>query len=158
MPPRPTVFSICVRARADSLSGVSNGAELTPEELKQWAERRNAVNRYFASLGYTVGAGGINVNQKPWCEGPYGRDKIFLGEKFQNRNMLTTDATARLMTEIVLVRAVNAARSAKMLELMKRDYAGTSDDADDQAHGFTGIALTTSGARLWSKASPRRSR
>jgi beta-lactamase class A len=132
----------------DALAGTANGAELSPAEMKVWAEKRNAVNRYFQSLGYT----GINVNQKPWCEGPYGRDKIFLGDKFQNRNMLTTDATARLMTEIVLGRAVNAARSAKMLELMKRDYAGASDDPDDQAHGFTGIALTTSGARLWSKA------
>src|ERR1044071_1470018 len=54
----------------DSLTGVSSGAELSPEELKKWGEKRNAVNRYFASLGYAVGAGGINVNQKPWCEGP----------------------------------------------------------------------------------------
>ena len=133
----------------DALTGTSNGAELSVAEMKVWAEKRNAVNRYFQSLGYAR----INVNQKPWCEGPYGRDKIFLGEKFRNRNMLTTDATARLMTDIVLGRAVNAARSAKMLELVKRDYAGTSDDADDQAHGFTGIALNVSpGARLWSKA------
>lgn len=133
----------------DALTGTSNGAELPPAEMNVWAERRNAVNRYFQSLGYT----GINVNQKPWCEGPYGRERIFLGEKFTNRNMLTTDATARLMTEIVLGRAVNAGRSAKMLELMKRDHTGTSEDPDDQAHGYTGIALDkSSGARLWSKA------
>jgi beta-lactamase class A len=135
----------------DSLSGVSNGAELTPEELKQWAERRNAVNRYFASLGYTVGAGGINVNQKPWCEGPYGRERQFLGPKFENRNKLTTDATARLLAEIVAGQAVTPERSRRMLDLMKRDFAGKSDDPDDQAHGFTGIALEP-GARLWSKA------
>src|SRR5919112_1915768 len=49
----------------DSLTGVSNGAELSPSELKRWGESRNAVNRSFAALGYTVGAGGINVNQKP---------------------------------------------------------------------------------------------
>jgi beta-lactamase class A len=40
-----------------------------------------------------------------------------------------------------------------MMELLKRDFAGTSKDADDQGHGFTGIALAqTPGARLWSKA------
>src|SRR5829696_4038274 len=50
----------------DSLTGVSSGAELSTEELKAWGEKRNAVNRYYASLGYAVGAGGINVNQKPW--------------------------------------------------------------------------------------------
>ncbi len=132
----------------DALTGTSNGAELSLTQMKEWAAKRNAVNRYFQSLGYAR----INVNQKPWCEGPYGREKIFLGVKRENRNMLTTDATARLMMEIIQGRAVNAARSAKMLELMKRDYVGTSEDPDDQAHGFTGIALTSSGARLWSKA------
>jgi hypothetical protein len=39
------------------------------------------------------------------------------------------------------------------MELLKRDFAGKSDDTDDQAHGFTGIALRdVRGARLWSKA------
>ncbi|MET0647424.1 MAG: serine hydrolase [Pyrinomonadaceae bacterium] len=135
----------------DSLSGVSNGAELTPAEFKKWAEKRNAVNRYFAAQGYRVGPGGINVNQKPWCEGPYGRERQFLGPKFENRNKLTTDATARLLSEIVAGRAVTPERSRRMLDLLTRDFAGKSDDPDDQAHGFTGIALEP-GTRLWSKA------
>ena len=135
----------------DSLTGVSSGAELSPEELKVWGEKRNAVNRYYASLGYTVGAGGINVNQKPWCEGPYGRERQFLGPKYENRNKLTTDATARLLAEIVNGRAVSPERSRRMLDLMKRDFAGKSEDPDDQAHGFTGLALEP-GTRLWSKA------
>jgi beta-lactamase class A len=131
----------------DALTGVSNGAELPPEELKTWAERRNVVNRYFASLGYR----GINVNQKPWCEGPYGRERQFYGPHFENRNRLTTDATARLLTEIATARAVTPARSAKMLELLRRDFSGESKDPDDQAHNFTALALPP-GARLWSKA------
>src|SRR5215212_4053339 len=135
----------------DSLTGVSSGAELSPAELKKWGEKRNAVNRYYAASGYTVGAGGINVNQKPWCEGPYGRERQFLGPKFENRNKLTTDATARLLFEIVTGRAVTPERSRKMLDLMKRDFSGKSEDPDDQAHGFTGIALEP-GTRLWSKA------
>ena len=101
----------------DSLTGVSSGAELSPEELKVWGEKRNAVNRYYALLGYTVGPpGGINVNQKPWCEGPYGRERQFLGPKFENRNKLTTDATARLLSEIVTGRVVTPERSRRMLE------------------------------------------
>jgi len=135
----------------DTISGVSNGAELSPREMEKWAFQRNAVNRHFASLGYTVGPGGLNVNQKPWCEGPYGRERVFLGKNYENRNKLTTDATARLLAEIALGRAVTPARSARMLELMKRDFEGKSEDPDDQAHGFTGIALEP-GARLWSKA------
>ncbi len=135
----------------DALSGVANGAELSPREMEKWVYARNAVNRYFTSLGYAVGTAGINVNQKPWCEGPYGRERIFLGKNFENRNKLTTDATARLMAEIVTGRAVTRQRSAAMLDLMKRDFTAKSDDPDDQAHGFTGIALEP-GMRYWSKA------
>jgi len=131
----------------DELTGTTSGPELPRDEMMEWMVKRNSVNRYFASLGYTK----INANQKPWCEGPYGRDRIFVGAKYENRNKLTTDATARLLTEIVTQHAITNARSLQMMELLKRDFTGKSADLDDQAHGFTGIALPT-GARLWSKA------
>lgn len=131
----------------DMITGTTSGPELKGADLKKWAEKRNAVNRYFTSLGYN----GINTNQKTYCEGPYGREQFFRGEKGENRNKLTTEATARLLSEIVTGKAVSPARSKMMMELLKRDYSGTSTDADDQAHGFTSIALQP-GARLWSKA------
>ena len=131
----------------DLLTNTTSGPELPPAEMQEWAMKRNAVNRYFVSLGYQ----NINVNQKPWCEGPYGRDRLFLGEKYENRNKLTTNATARLMTEIVIGKTVTPARSAAMMGLLKRDFTGKSNDPDDQEHGFTGMALSP-GMRLWSKA------
>ncbi len=134
----------------DVLTDTSSGAELAPKEFKVFADKRNAVNRYFASLGYN----NINVNQKTFCEDAYGREQQFR-DKGKNRNMLTTNATARLLTEIVLGKAVTPERSRQMLDLMKRDFSGKSNDADDQAHGFTGIALNNlnlKDARLWSKA------
>ena len=131
----------------DMLTDTLSGPELPAAEMKAWAMKRNAVNRYFASLGYRD----INVNQKPWCEGPYGRDRLFLGDKYENRNKLTTDATARLLAEIVTGKAVTAARSTEMMGLLKRDFSGQSADPDDQGHGFTGMALSP-GMRLWSKA------
>ena len=54
----------------DCLTGTTSGPELAPKEMEEWYYKRNAVNRYFTSLGYT----NINVNRKPWCEGPYGRE------------------------------------------------------------------------------------
>jgi hypothetical protein len=58
-----------------------------------------------------------------------------------------------LLSEIVTGRAINQARSLQMMELLKRDYTGTSKDNDDQGHGFTGIALQgMTGVKLWSKA------
>jgi beta-lactamase class A len=117
--------------------------------MAEWQDKRNAVNRYFTSLGYS----NINVNQKTFCEDAYGRERVSRGPNGENRNKLTTDATARLLMEIVTGKAVTSARSAQMMELLKRDYSGKSNDPDDQGHGFTGIALSgMEGIRLWSKA------
>ena len=133
----------------DVLTQTTGGYELPPKEMEEWQHKRNAMNRYFAALGYT----NINVNQKTFCEDAYGRESVSRGPKGENRNKLTTDATARLMLEIATGKAVNADRSKQMIELLKRDYAGATKDPDDQGHGFTGIALQgIEGARLWSKA------
>ena len=133
----------------DVLTHTTGGYELPPREMEEWQNQRNVVNRYYSSLGFT----NINVNQKTFCEDAYGREKVSRGPNGENRNKLTTDATARLLSEIVTGRAVNTTRSAQMMELLKRDFSGTSTDNDDQGHGFTGIALQgMSGAKLWSKA------
>lgn len=134
----------------DALTDTSGGGELSEKELKIFAYKRNAVNRYFESLNFE----NINVNQKTFCEDAYGREQQFR-EGGRNRNMLTTDATARMLAEIVLGRAVSPERSKQMMDLLKRDFSGTSTDNDDQAHGFTAIALNNlnlKDARLWSKA------
>jgi len=133
----------------DVITHTTAGYELPPKEMEQWQHERNAVNRYFSSLGYT----NINVNQKTFCEDAYGRERASRGPNGENRNKLTTDATARLLAEIVTGKAVTLARSQQMMELLKRDYTGVSKDGDDQGHGFTGIALQNmSGVRMWSKA------
>jgi beta-lactamase class A len=133
----------------DVLTQTTAGYELPEKEMEEWQYKRNAVNRYFAGLGYT----NINVNQKTFCEDAYGRERVSRGPNGENRNKLTTDATARLLMEIVRGKAANPARTAMMMDLLKRDYTGQSSDGDDQGHGFTGIALKgIDGARLWSKA------
>jgi len=132
----------------DVLTQTTGGFELPPKEMEDWQYKRNAMNRYYAALGFT----NINVNQKTFCEDAYGRERVSRGPNGENRNKLTTHATARLLSEIVTGRAVNQTHSLQMMELLKRDFSGTSKDNDDQGHGFTGIALQGSGAKLWSKA------
>ena len=135
----------------DVLTDTSSGAELPQADFDKWQYKRNRVNRYFASMGYK----GININQKTFCEDAYGIEQQSRRYKGENRNMLTNNATARLMAEIVLGRSVNADRSRQMMELMKRDPFKESKDADNQATGFTGRALIDrkmAGANLWSKA------
>lgn len=134
----------------DALTETSNGEELTGKAFEKYAFKRNVVNRYFASLNYQ----NIVINQKTYCEDLYGRERQFWNEG-KNRNYLTTNATARLMAEIALRKAVTPNRSEQMLDLMKRDWESKVKDAEDQTHGFTGIALKDlklSGAKLWSKA------
>ncbi len=133
----------------DVLTHTTGGYELGPKEMEAWQYQRNAINRYFTSLGYT----NINVNQKTFCEDAYGRERVSRGPNGENRNKLTTDATAQLLLEIVTGKAVTAVRSRQMMQLLKRDFHGTSKDGDDQGHGFTGLALNgIEEARLWSKA------
>src|SRR4051812_45794293 len=122
----------------DAITGTTGGPELPAEEMKIWAEKRNVINRYFSSLGFSK----INANQKPWCEGPYGREREFVGKSYANRNALTTAATARLMTEIVLGKAVSLKRSAEMMQLLKRDPTRkVVSDEPDQGAEFTAKAL-----------------
>jgi len=130
----------------DLLTETTSGPELSPADMEIWYEKRNEVNRYFASLGYQ----NINVNRKPWCEGPYGREKQSVNlHKPNHRNWLTTDATARLITEIAAGRSVTSERSRQMMELLKRDPFNPK--AETQSREYTGKALPE-GARLWSKA------
>jgi hypothetical protein len=130
----------------DLMTGTTSGPELPDAAIKVWFEQRNAVTDYFTRLGYT----GVLAHKKPWGDGPYGRESQAIRLFEPKRNMLTTDATARLFTEIATGRCVSVARSAEMMALLTRDPAARTDDPDDQAL-FTGPALPP-GARLCSKA------
>ncbi len=130
----------------DLLTGTTSGPELPEAEIKVWFDRRNAVNRYFASVGYTD----INANKKPWGDGPYGRETQAIRLFEPKRNSLTTDATARLLLEIVQGKCITANRSREMMELLARDIGTADPDPDHQAK-FSGPALPA-GSRLWSKA------
>ena len=131
----------------DALTGTTSGPELGDAALREWMGKRDVMNRYFAALGY----GNINVNQKTWCEGPYGRERQGLGPDFENRNRLTTDAVARLWYEIVTGRAASSAGTREMLNLLHRDPFAKSDDPDDQATAYSGKSLPP-GSQYYSKA------
>jgi beta-lactamase class A len=135
----------------DVLTQTSSGAELPEKEFELWSRRRNRMNRYFASMGYT----NINVNQKTHCEDAYGVEQQFRNYKGENRNMLTTDASARLIAEIARGQSVNPARSKMMMDLLARDPFEEKGKANSQATDFAGKALIDGdikNARLWSKA------
>lgn len=136
----------------DVLTETSSGAELPKKQFDAWQFKRNRVNRYFASMGYA----NINVNQKTFCEDAYGIEQQSRAYKGQNRNMVTTNAAARLMAEIVTGRLVSPELTANMTKFLRRDpFAKPGADDDDQSRGFAGRTLIDrkmTGARLFSKA------
>lgn len=126
----------------DAITGTTGGPELSPKALKAWMEKRQAVNRWYTSLGYT----GVNASQKTWNEGPYGRERQGYGPNFELRNAMSPLAGMRLLSEIMLDRIVSPAACEKMRTLLHR----TSPN-DEQVKGFVGSVLPA-GTEQWSKA------
>jgi Beta-lactamase enzyme family len=138
----------------DTLTGTTSGPELSPGPFTTWKTQRNLINRYYQSLGWSE-LDPINVNQKTWSEGPYGRERMFVGEMRENRNMLTTNAVARLMHSIVGGAAVSSNRSSQMMQLIDRDLnlatVTPAPGEENQVNGFLGAGLPTA-SKIWSKA------
>ncbi|QSV66504.1 MAG: serine hydrolase [Aphanizomenon flos-aquae DEX188] len=137
----------------DILSGTTSGPQLTPGPFETWKYQRNIINRYYQSLGWEE-MQAINLCQKTWGDGPYGRERAFYGEMFENRNMLTTDATARLLHSIIGGVAVSSGRSQSMMNLLKRslqleELPQNSDE--NKVTGFLGGGLPQN-SQIWSKA------
>jgi hypothetical protein len=140
----------------DSLTGTTSGPELSSGPFETWKAQRNLINRYFQSLNWPEFAS-INVNQKTWCDGAYGRERAFLGELMEYRNMLTPNATARLLHSIIGGVAASATASKTMMKLMQRSLK-PEDWADKPKNfmtGFLGEGLPKT-ARLWSKSGQNR--
>ncbi|MDY6899029.1 MAG: serine hydrolase [Cyanobacteriota bacterium] len=137
----------------DVLTGTTSGPELPPGPFETWKKQRHIVNRYLQSLGWEE-LQNVNVCQKTWGDGPYGRERAFYGQLLENRNMLTTNAIARLMHAIVGGVAVTSARSQEMMNVMKRSLNPEElpkDAEEDQVTGFLGGSLPQE-AKIWSKA------
>ncbi|MBD2383951.1 serine hydrolase [Cylindrospermum sp. FACHB-282] len=137
----------------DILSGTTSGPELPAGPFETWKYQRQIVNRYYQSLGWEE-METINVCQKTWGDGPYGRERAFYGEMLDNRNMLSTNATARLLHSIVGGVAVSSVRSQSMMALLKRSVnldELPKDVEEDQVAGFLGGGLPEN-SQIWSKA------
>lgn len=134
----------------DYITGTTGGPELPPAELAAWHDQRMAVTRWFEAQGFK----NVLAVRKTWAEGPYGREMQDAVVHPPRRNFLSTNDTARLLLEIVQGRCVSAARSAQMLELLRRDPPTATANAageSQEGRGFTGPGLSP-GMKLWSKA------
>lgn len=127
-------------------TGALPGPELEGKDYEAWVRQRQSANAWFKGLGYD----GINVLNRTYNEGPYGRESQIIRD--HGRNALNTDATARLMSEIMLEKVVDASRCRWMLGHLARTVpADDPKAADSQVFGFIGEVMPR-GTKLWSKA------
>ena len=136
----------------DLLSGTTSGPALPPERMAAWMEQRQLVNQWLAGLGWPD-LDGVNACQKTWGDGPFGRERIFYGPELENRNRLSTDATARLLDAVMASRLISPPACRRMQAVLERslDLADRAADPENQVDGFLGEGLAAD-ARLWSKA------
>ena len=84
----------------DLLSGTTSGPSLPDGRFQPWAHQRQLVNDWLAGLDWKE-LQSCNVCQKTWGDSPYGRERDFFGPAMENRNRLSTDATARMLHAVI---------------------------------------------------------
>jgi hypothetical protein len=136
----------------DLLSGTTSGPALPPQLMHTWCEQRQLVNQWLEDLGWPELAG-VNACQKTWSDGPFGREREFYGAQLENRNRLSSDATARLLEAVMASRLVSPPACSRMQAVLARslDPEQRAADPENQVDGFLGEGLPAA-AQLWSKA------
>ena len=136
----------------DILTGTTSGPVLVKEKWDNWQKQRNLINKWLQTLHWPE-INEVNCCQKTWGEGPYGREKHFYGERNENRNSLSTRATARfleaLMTNLLLPPL--AGKRIKKLLSRSLDLYERKLNPENQIDGFFGAGLPVEN-NIWSKA------
>ena len=132
----------------DTLTGTTGGPELASAALKAWMTKRAAVDRWLDARGFD----GVIARQKPWNEGPYGREKQGYGPKNEWRNAATAESCLALMAGIALGKWHPPESRTRMLDLLNRRRQPTAgEEPDYQATTFLAARLPKSWG-VWSKA------
>lgn len=137
---------------ADMCSQTTGGPELTDADWSHWVIQRTAINRYFQAFDWPEWQH-INLCQKTWGDGPYGRERQLVEQ--QGRNQLTTQAVARLLHAIITDQLLSPAHCASMRALLQRDLhpdaVAQLQSEYDQVSEFFGGGLPVD-TQIWSKA------
>ena len=136
----------------DLLTGTTSGPALQGEAWELWQRQRRLVNDWLQGLGWPE-LEDVNCCQKTWGDGPYGRERVFYGVDLENRNALSTAATARVLEAVMTDGVLSPPACQRLRELLARslDQAQRAADPENQVDGFLGAGLPE-GSRLWSKA------
>ena len=135
----------------DLLTGTTSGPSIEGDSWENWKYQRLIINDWLKELNWEE-LNEINCCQKTWDDGPYGREKEFYGTDSRNRNMMTTDAAARVLEEI-MIKLEYQKDNLKLRNFLKRNLNKSLRIKDplNQVDGFLGEGLPEN-INFWSKA------
>ena len=135
----------------DLLTGTTSGPCIEGDPWENWKYQRSVINDWLKALNWNE-LYEINCCQKTWEDGPFGREKEFYGAKNKNRNMMTTDATARILEEI-MIKLDYQKDNLNLRSFLKRNLNKNFLQREplNQVDGFLGAGLPEN-INFWSKA------
>ena len=135
----------------DVITGTTSGPSIEGDDWENWKYQRSIINDWLKDLNWNE-LNEINCCQKTWEDGPFGREKEFYGTENKNRNMMTTDSTARILEEI-MIKLDYQKDNLNLRSFLKRDLNKNflCKDALNQVDGFLGGGLPED-TNFWSKA------
>ena len=135
----------------DLLTGTTSGPCIGSKSWENWKYQRFIINDWLNSLNWEELCG-INSCQKTWDDEPFGREREFYGPDNKNRNAMSTDATARVLEEI-MIKIDYQKYNINLRNCLKRNLKKffLKDDPLNQVEGFLGEGLPDS-TDFWSKA------
>ena len=135
----------------DILTGTTSGPCIEGDLWENWKYQRSIINDWLKDLNWNE-LYEINCCQKTWDDAPFGREKEFYGTQNINKNVLTTDATARILEEI-MINLDYQNDNLNLRSFLKRNLKKSVFNKDplNQVKGFLGEGLPDN-INFWSKA------
>ena len=136
----------------DLLTGTCSGPSIIHRQWENWKSQRGLINKWLQSLDWEE-LKGINCCQKTWSDSPYGRDKDFYGNRNENRNSLSTEATSRIFEALMTYKLISAKAAERIKKYLFRtlDLIERKENPENEIDGFLGEGLPQN-TKLWSKA------
>lgn len=135
----------------DRLSGTTSGPALAESAREAWLAQRLLVNGWLASLGWSE-LEGCQALQKTWQDGPYGRERQFLGAAQENANRFSSDGLARLLEGVLAGTLISPPACQRMRGLLAAQVVEGRQAADLPA-GLASVLPSASAGwrRFWGR-------
>ena len=136
----------------DLLTGTTSGPSLNEQNFEAWKIQRKLINNWLEELQWSE-IKNWNCSQKTWNEGPFGREKDFYGKSNENRNIMTTEGSARFFESLMTNEMIPKVENEYLKKMFQRslDPVSRKKDLENQIDGFLGEGLPLA-SKLWSKA------